>query len=110
MAAAFAVARGDRARRLRRRPRPALTGGAPIASACPRGCLFVATVVAAIHVALGLVFDPRYKDFPLASLSGPVVALAIVAFASAAGPSPARRRRDRGGDRAHRLGALHHRQ
>jgi exo-beta-1,3-glucanase (GH17 family) len=46
------------------------------------GCLFVATMVAAIHVALGLVFDPRYKDFPLALLSGPTLALAIVAFLS----------------------------
>jgi glucan 1,3-beta-glucosidase len=43
-------------------------------------CLFVATVVAAILVALGLVFDPRYKDFPLALLSGPAMALAIAAF------------------------------
>jgi glucan 1,3-beta-glucosidase len=30
------------------------------------------------------VFDPRYKDFPLASLTGPVAALAIVALAGAA--------------------------
>jgi glucan 1,3-beta-glucosidase len=43
--------------------------------------LFAATVVAAIHVALGLVFDPRYKDFPLAALTGPVIALAVLAFA-----------------------------
>jgi exo-beta-1,3-glucanase (GH17 family) len=43
-------------------------------------CLFAATLVAAIHVALGLVFDPRYKDFQLALLSGPVVALAILAL------------------------------
>jgi hypothetical protein len=46
------------------------------------GCLFVATIVAAIHVALGLVFDPRYKDFPLALLSGPALALTILAFLS----------------------------
>ena len=38
-------------------------------------------MVAAIHVALGLVFDPRYKDFPFAALLGPVVALAILALA-----------------------------
>ncbi len=50
--------------------------------------LLVATMIAAMHVALGLVFDPRYKDFPLASLTGPVVALAILAFAG--GPSPPR--------------------
>jgi exo-beta-1,3-glucanase (GH17 family) len=41
--------------------------------------LFVTTIVAAIHVALGLVFDPRYKDFPLALLSGPALALTIAA-------------------------------
>jgi exo-beta-1,3-glucanase (GH17 family) len=46
--------------------------------------LFAATLVAAIHVALGLVFDPRYKDFQLALLSGPVLALAIVALVKTA--------------------------
>jgi glucan 1,3-beta-glucosidase len=45
--------------------------------------LLVATVVAAIHVALGLVFDPRYRDFPFGALTGPVTALAVVAFAGA---------------------------
>ncbi len=51
--------------------------------------LFAATVVAAIYVALGLVFDPRYKDFELALLSGPVTAFAIVAFvASPSQPRP----------------------
>jgi glucan 1,3-beta-glucosidase len=38
-----------------------------------------ATVVAAIHVALGLFFDPRYKDFPFALLAGPIIALATLA-------------------------------
>ena len=47
--------------------------------------LLVATVVAAIHVALGLVFDARYRDFPFAALTGPVTALAVVAFTSARG-------------------------
>jgi hypothetical protein len=42
--------------------------------------LLAATLVAAIHVALGFVFDPRYKDFQLALLSGPVAALSIVAL------------------------------
>jgi glucan 1,3-beta-glucosidase len=51
--------------------------------------LFAATIVATIHVALGLVFDPRYKDFQLALLTGPVVALAIVTWAKA--PAPVRR-------------------
>jgi len=42
--------------------------------------LFIATVIAAVHVALGLVFDPRYKDFPVASLTGPATALFILAL------------------------------
>jgi hypothetical protein len=37
--------------------------------------VFAATLVAAIHVVLGLVFDPRYKDFQLALFSGAVAAL-----------------------------------
>jgi glucan 1,3-beta-glucosidase len=45
--------------------------------------LFAATLVAAIHVALGLVFDPRYKDFQLALLTGPALALAIVTWVNA---------------------------
>jgi hypothetical protein len=40
-----------------------------------------------MHVALGLVFDPRYKDFPFPALSGPVAALAILAFAGARDPA-----------------------
>jgi hypothetical protein len=32
-----------------------------------------ATLVAALHVALGLVFDPRYKDFPFAALTAGAV-------------------------------------
>jgi exo-beta-1,3-glucanase (GH17 family) len=47
--------------------------------------LLVATVVAAVHVALGLVFDPRYKDFPYAALTCPVAALAVLAFFNARG-------------------------
>lgn len=50
--------------------------------------LLVVTVVAAIHVALGLVFDPRYKDFPFAALIGPVMALAVLAFAGGKSHSP----------------------
>jgi exo-beta-1,3-glucanase (GH17 family) len=85
MAASYAVARGDR-----------LPGfAAALDTSRWRGhnlvevilaALFAATVVAAIHVALGLVFDPRYKDFPLASLTGPVAALAVIASASAHTP------------------------
>jgi len=42
--------------------------------------LFIATVIAAVHFALGLVFDPRYKDFPVASLTGQAIALFILAL------------------------------
>ena len=48
--------------------------------------LLAATLVAAMHVALGLVFDPRYKDFPFAALAGPVIALAVLGLATARGP------------------------
>jgi len=41
--------------------------------------LFVLLVIAAIRIALGLVFEPRYHDFPFAALSGPVAALALIA-------------------------------
>jgi glucan 1,3-beta-glucosidase len=50
--------------------------------------LLAATMVAAIYVALGLVFDPRYKDFPLAALVGPVIALAVLALVD--NPAPDR--------------------
>jgi glucan 1,3-beta-glucosidase len=44
--------------------------------------VFAATLLAAMHIGLGLVFDPRYKDFQLALLTGPVAALAILAFST----------------------------
>jgi glucan 1,3-beta-glucosidase len=47
--------------------------------------LFAATLVAALQVALGLVFDPRYKDFPLAALTGPAIAFAAVSLANGRG-------------------------
>ena len=39
-----------------------------------------------MHVALGLVFDPRYKDFPFAALAGPVIALAVLGLATTRAP------------------------
>ncbi len=42
--------------------------------------LFVLTVIAAIRIALGLVFAPRFHDFPFAPLTGPVAALALLAW------------------------------
>jgi glucan 1,3-beta-glucosidase len=44
------------------------------------GLVLVATSVLAIQTALGLVFDPRYRDFTDAQLSAAVVPFAIVAL------------------------------
>jgi glucan 1,3-beta-glucosidase len=43
------------------------------------------TVMAGMALALGLVFDPRYRDFHFAPLTGPAVALAIASEVSPAG-------------------------
>jgi exo-beta-1,3-glucanase (GH17 family) len=44
------------------------------------GFLTAATTVIALQVALGLVFDPRYKDFPFAPLTASIVPVALVAL------------------------------
>jgi exo-beta-1,3-glucanase (GH17 family) len=85
LAAGFAVTRGDRLQGLAlaldtRNWRSKDTVAVVLAA------LLAATTIGAMHVALGLVFDPRYKDFPLASLTGPIVALAILAFTSGSAP------------------------
>ena len=49
------------------------------------GGLLLVTVAMAITIALGLVFDPRYRDFPFAPFTGPVIALFIATFASPSG-------------------------
>jgi exo-beta-1,3-glucanase (GH17 family) len=41
------------------------------------GLVMVVTLVLSLQVALGLVFDPRYKDFPFAPLTAAVVPLAV---------------------------------
>jgi exo-beta-1,3-glucanase (GH17 family) len=38
-------------------------------------------VMTSITIALGLVFDPRYRDFPFAPLTGPILALFIASYA-----------------------------
>jgi glucan 1,3-beta-glucosidase len=80
MAAAYALARGDRLTGFAKALDPAHWRAGDLV-AVTLSLLLAMTVVAAIHVALGLVFDPRYKDFPLAALTGPVIALAVLAFA-----------------------------
>jgi hypothetical protein len=49
----------------------------PAAIARVSGLVLVATTVLAIAAALGLVFDPRYRDFPDAQLSAAAVPFAI---------------------------------
>jgi len=44
------------------------------------GLLVVALTLVAIQVALGLVFDPRYKDFPYAPLSAAIVPLVLLSL------------------------------
>jgi glucan 1,3-beta-glucosidase len=82
MAAAFALARGWELPGFAMALDPWHWRGSTRGNAI-LAALLVATVVAAIHVALGLVFDPRYKDFPFAALTGPVTALAVAAFMGA---------------------------
>jgi hypothetical protein len=65
---------------LARRQGPALSGAEWIA-----GILAVATTVMAVQVALGLVFDPRYKDFPFAALTASVVPISVLALWSRSG-------------------------
>jgi exo-beta-1,3-glucanase (GH17 family) len=48
------------------------------------GLLLVALTVLAIQVALGLVFDPRYKDLPYAPLSASIVPLLLLSFMTGA--------------------------
>jgi exo-beta-1,3-glucanase (GH17 family) len=86
MAASYAVARGDRLAGLACALDPSYWRSSKSVQVV-LAALLAATIVAAIHVALGLVFDPRYKDFPFAALLGPVAALAIVAFAGDRAPS-----------------------
>jgi exo-beta-1,3-glucanase (GH17 family) len=47
------------------------------------GALLVVLTVLAIQVALGLVFDPRYRDFPFAPLTAATVPFLILAFQTA---------------------------
>jgi glucan 1,3-beta-glucosidase len=80
LAAAPALARG--------RPVPAFAGVLGPAEARARGRLALALglmlivlSVAAVQVALGLVFDPRYKDFPFAPLTAAVVPFLVLILA-----------------------------
>jgi glucan 1,3-beta-glucosidase len=54
------------------------------------GLLAAAVTVMAVQVALGLVFDPRYRDFPYAPLTAAIVPLVLVALVC---PKPGGERR-----------------
>ena len=45
------------------------------------GAVTIATLLLAVQVALALVFDPRYKDFPFAPLTAAIVPMLVVSFA-----------------------------
>jgi glucan 1,3-beta-glucosidase len=45
------------------------------------GLMLAAVIVVCVQAALGLVFDPRYRDFPAAALTGAVVPFAVVMIA-----------------------------
>jgi exo-beta-1,3-glucanase (GH17 family) len=82
LAASFAIAHGDRLANFDLALDPSRWRSNDLIGV-GLATLLVATMIAAMHVALGLVFDPRYKDFPLASLTGPIAAFAILALSSA---------------------------
>src|SRR5262249_48097140 len=58
--------------------------------ACALGGLWLALCVVAAHIALGLVFDPRYKDFPFGPLPAAVVPYVVPSLRRTyvAGPRP----------------------
>jgi glucan 1,3-beta-glucosidase len=55
------------------------------------GVVLIGVVILAVQSALGLVFDPRYRDFPFAPLTGALAPLLLVSVMSkpAAGARPA---------------------
>jgi exo-beta-1,3-glucanase (GH17 family) len=76
--------------------RPAQRPGRGLAVAA--GVILVAVTVLALQTALGLVFDPRYRDFTFAPLTAAVVPFAVASVVGVRGRSPL--------GRAERLGAV----
>jgi exo-beta-1,3-glucanase (GH17 family) len=56
------------------------------------GTLLIALAVLAIQAALGLDFDPRYRDFPFAPLTGGVFPFLVVLLPQRFGPRPGSKR------------------
>jgi len=49
------------------------------------GAALIVLCIVSVQVALGLVFDPRYKDFPFAPLTAAAVPYAVLAIATRPG-------------------------
>ncbi|HEY7247897.1 MAG TPA: beta-(1-6) glucans synthase [Xanthobacteraceae bacterium] len=62
---------------LSRRARAAVASKSALELAA--GALLIATAVLSVQAALGLVFDPRYRDFPFAPLTGAVIPFLFLA-------------------------------
>jgi glucan 1,3-beta-glucosidase len=45
------------------------------------GIVLIGALLLSLQIALGLVFDPRYKDLPFAPLTAGIVPLAVLGFA-----------------------------
>lgn len=52
--------------------------GEPLVLVC--GLLFAATTLLGVHAALGLVFDPRYRDFPFAPLTAAIMPFVVLSL------------------------------
>jgi exo-beta-1,3-glucanase (GH17 family) len=52
------------------------------------GLVFVVLCAMALQLALGLVFDPRYRDFPFTALTGAALPYLLLAFANPRDPGP----------------------
>ncbi len=60
----------------------------PVGAALLSGLVLVATSVLALQTALGLVFDPRYRDFTFAPLTAAIVPFAAASLVGPRGAAP----------------------
>ena len=71
------------------------------------GVILAITMLLAFVIALGLVFDPRYRDFPFAPLTAAIVPFLVHGFMVARPKGVAADRRNRRSRRARAFGVLH---
>ena len=91
---AAALCRGRGPPTFAQRARRAAAERCAIALAWALGLALIALCVLAVQAALGLVFDPRYRDFPFAPLTAAVVPFLVLAFVTPRRPGA----RGAGGD------------